>query len=222
METLQPLFLSLKLALVTTFILLVVCIPLARVLIGLPSIVRAPLTTLFAMPLVLPPSVLGFYLLVFLSPEHPVGGWLGESLLGIKAFTFSGLVFGSTLYSLPFVLQPLVQAFSDVSGKAMETAASLGASPLDRFLTVMLPLAWRGVATGAVLGFAHTLGEFGVILFIGGNIPGETRVASIAIYDHVEALQFDQAHQLSWILLGFSFLTLTLFGYLQKGRTQGA
>jgi molybdate transport system permease protein len=163
-----------------------------------------------ALPLVLPPTVLGFYLLISLGPHGPVGGLMqalgGQSL----AFTFSGLVIGSVIYSLPFVVQPLQTAFSAIGRRPLEVAATLRASPLDRFLTIAIPLARPGYLTAAVLGFAHTVGEFGVVLMIGGNIPGETQVLSIAIYDHVEALEYGQAHWLAGGLLLLSFLMLVM------------
>ena len=165
------------------------------------------------MPLILPPTVLGFYLLMTLGQNGPVGRLL-ESLGGSSiAFTFSGLVVGSVIYSLPFVVQPLQNSFSSIGKQPMEVAATLGASKLDRFFTVAIPLARSGFITAAVLGFAHTVGEFGVVLMIGGNIPGETGVLSIAIYDHVEAMEYGQAHLLAGGLLITSFLML-IFVYL--------
>jgi molybdate transport system permease protein len=161
-----------------------------------------------ALPLVLPPTVLGFYLLIALGPHGPFGGlmiWLGSQPL---AFTFTGLVIGSVFYSMPFVIQPLQNAFAALGKRPLEVAATLGASPLDRFFTVVLPMSRSGYLTAAVLGFAHTLGEFGVVLMIGGNIPGKTQVLSIAIYDHVEAMEYTQAHWLSGALLILSFLML--------------
>jgi molybdate transport system permease protein len=166
------------------------------------------LEALVALPLVLPPTVLGFYLLVALGPHGPIGGFM-QSLGGSPlAFTFTGLVIGSVFYSLPFVVQPLQDAFGAVGRRPLEVAATMRASPLDCFFTVTMPLARSGFITAAVLGFAHTLGEFGVVLMIGGSIPGETRVASIAIYDHVEALENVRAHRLSGALLLISFLLL--------------
>lgn len=203
------LIITLKLAGLTTLILLLVGTPfawwLARTRCRLKFIVEA----VVALPLVLPPTVLGFYLLIALGPQGPFGGlmaWLGVESL---AFTFTGLVIGSVFYSMPFVVQPLQDAFSAVGRRPMEIAATLGASPLDRFFTVAIPLARPGFLTAAVLGFAHTVGEFGVVLMIGGNIPGETQVLSIAIYDHVETLEYSQAHWLSGGLLLLSFLMLT-------------
>jgi molybdate transport system permease protein len=165
---------------------------------------------LVAMPLVLPPTVLGFYLLVLLGPNGPVGG-LMEALGGHSlAFTFSGLVIGSVVYSMPFVVQPLQSAFLAIGERPLEVAATLRASPVDRFFSVVLPLARPGFLTASVLGFAHTLGEFGVVLMIGGNIPGVTQVVSIAIYDHVEALEYGRAHLLAGSLLALSFVLLLI------------
>ncbi|HID50115.1 MAG TPA: molybdate ABC transporter permease subunit [Chromatiales bacterium] len=205
---LTALALSLKLAAITTLILLLLGTPLAWWLARSRWRFRFLLEAVIALPLVLPPTVLGFYLLLALGPRGPVGGLFaglgGQPLV----FTFTGLVIGSVIYSLPFVVQPLQAAFATVGRRPLEVAATLGASPLDRFFTVALPLARSGFLTAAVLGFAHTLGEFGVVLMIGGNIPGETRVVSIAIYDHVEGLDYDRAHWLSGVLLLLSFLML--------------
>jgi molybdate transport system permease protein len=205
---LTALFITLKLAGVSTAILLVVGTPVAWWLARSRRRFKFILEAVVALPLVLPPTVLGFYLLIALGPRGPVGV-LMESLGGRPlAFTFTGLVIGSVIYSLPFVVQPLQNAFASVGRRPMEVAATLGASPLDRFFTVAVPMARPGFITAAVLGFAHTLGEFGVVLMIGGNIPGVTQVASIAIYDHVEALEYTRAHWLSACLLILSFLLL--------------
>ena len=205
---LTALWVTLKLATVTTVILLLVGTPLAWWLARTHWRFRFVVEAIIALPLVLPPTVLGFYLLIALGPAGPIGG-LMEALGGQSlAFTFSGLVIGSVFYSMPFVIQPLQNAFSAVGQRPMEVAATLRASPLDRFLTVALPLAAPGFLTAAVLGFAHTLGEFGVVLMIGGNIPGSTQVVSIAVYDHVEALDYTRAHWLSGGLLLMSFLML--------------
>jgi molybdate transport system permease protein len=199
---------TLKLALISTLILLLLGTPLAWWLARTRWRFKFLLEALVALPLVLPPTVLGFYLLVTLGPNGPVGG-LMESLGGRPlAFTFTGLVIGSVIYSMPFVIQPLQNAFAAVGRRPMEVAATLRASPLDRFFTVAVPLARPGFFTAAVLGFAHTVGEFGVVLMIGGNIPGETQVLSIAIYDHVEGLEYAHAHWLSGGLLLMSFLML--------------
>jgi molybdate transport system permease protein len=206
----QALTLTLRLAAISTLVLLLVGIPLAWWLSQTNWRGKFLLEALVALPLVLPPTVLGFYLLMALGPNGPVGAISGFLGLGSLAFTFTGLVIGSVIYSLPFVVQPIQNAFAAIGQRPLEVAATLGASPLDRFLSVALPLARPGILTGAVLGFAHTLGEFGVVLMIGGNIPGETRVASIAIYDHVEALDYAGAHWLSASLLVLSFTLLVL------------
>lgn len=206
---LGPLWLTLRLALTTTVLLLLLGTPLAWWLAGTRSRLRIAVEAVTALPLVLPPTVLGFYLLVLLAPTSPLGSlWIsvtGESL----TFSFSGLVVASILYSLPFTVQPLQGAFEAIGRAPLEAAASLRASPLDAFLTVAVPLAARGFLTAAVLTFAHTIGEFGVVLMIGGAIPGETKVISVAIYEHVETLNYPMAHMLSGGLLVFSFLVLT-------------
>ena len=197
-----------RLALLTTLILLVFGTPLAWWLAHSRSRLKLILESLVSLPLVLPPTVLGFYLLILLGPQGPVGQ-LFISLGGeAPAFRFSGLVIGSVLYSLPFVVQPLRDSFATQSPRLREAAATLRAGPLDRFFSVSLPLARHGFLTATVLGFAHTVGEFGVVLMIGGNIPGETQVLSIAIYDHVESLEYAQAHWLAGGLLLLSFLLL--------------
>ncbi|MCP3980313.1 MAG: molybdate ABC transporter permease subunit [bacterium] len=205
---LGPLWLTLQLALVTTAVLLVLGTPLAWWLATTRSRVRPAIEAITALPLVLPPTVLGFYLLVLLSPESPLGRlWVtvtGDAL----TFSFSGLVVASVFYSLPFMVQPLQGAFEAVGGKPLEAAASLRASPLDTFFRVAVPLSKRGFLTAAVLTFAHTIGEFGVVLMVGGNIPGKTRVISIAIYEHVETLRYAEAHALSAGLIVFSFCVL--------------
>lgn len=204
------LLITLKLALVSTVVLLVLGTPLAWWLARTRWRFKFIPEAIVALPLVLPPTVLGFYLLLALGPKGWIGGTM-ETLGGRPlAFTFTGLVIGSVIYSMPFVVQPLQDAFTAVGRRPLEVAATLRASPLDRFFTVAVPLARPGFLTACVLGFAHTLGEFGVVLMIGGNIPGQTRVASIAIYDHVEGLQYAQAHWLSGGLLLLSFLLLVL------------
>ena len=213
---LTALFITLKLAGITTLILLVVGTPFAWWLARTQWRFKFLLEAVVALPLVLPPTVLGFYLLVALGPHGPVGGlmeWFGGQSL---AFTFSGLIIGSVFYSMPFVVQPLQHAFSAIGHRPLEVAATLRASPLDRFFTVAVPLARPGFLTAAVLGFAHTIGEFGVVLMIGGNIPGQTQVLSIAIYDHVEALEYGNAHWLSGGLLVLSFLMLILVYALNR------
>ena len=210
---------TLKLAAVSTIILLLAGTPLAWWLARSRSKLKFLIEAVVALPLVLPPTVLGFYLLVALGPNGPVGQ-LMEALGGASlAFTFAGLVIGSVLYSMPFVVQPLQNSFSGVSLRALEAAATLRASPFDRFFTVTLPLARNGFLTAIVLGFAHTVGEFGVVLMIGGNIPGSTQVASIAIYDHVDALEYASAHWLSGGLLLTSFLLLAvIYGLNRRSR----
>ena len=170
------------------------------------------------MPFVLPPSVWGFYLLIGLGPNSPIGQALDAVGIGPLPFTFSGLVVASVLYSLPFVVQPLQAAMQALDERVLEVAASVGAGPIDRFLTVVLPLSWRGIVTASVLGFAHTLGEFGVVLMIGGNIEGETRVIAVQIYDHVEALDYAQAQRLSALMLAFSFIVLVLMYSLNRDK----
>jgi len=209
-DDMQAVWLTVLLAGVTTLLLFPIASPLAWWLARSDSKGRSLVEAVVAMPLVLPPTVLGFYLLVMLNPESFVGGlWLnvtGESL----TFSFSGLVIASVIYSLPFMVQPLHATFRAVPEPVLEAAATLGASPRDQWLNVVLPLAKRGYLTGGVLTFAHTVGEFGVVLMMGGNIPGETRVLSIAIYEHVETLNYQAAHSLALGLMCFSFLSLWL------------
>ncbi|HHM04886.1 MAG TPA: molybdate ABC transporter permease subunit [Gammaproteobacteria bacterium] len=202
------LWITLRLALVTTLVLLLLGTPLAWWLARPGRWWKTGIEAVVAVPLVLPPTVLGFYLLTVLSPEGVLGGGWRALTGGSLAFTFTGLVIGSVLYSLPFVVQPLQNAFAAVGQRPLEAAAMLRASPLDRFFSVAVPLARRGFLTAATLGFAHTVGEFGVVLMIGGNIPGQTQVLSIAVYDHVESLDYGQAHILSAGLLLFSFVVL--------------
>jgi len=205
---LGPLWLSLQLATVTVLILLAIGTPLAWWLAFTRNRARTVVEAIVAMPLVLPPTVLGFYLLVLLSPQGLIGGpWL-ELTDTTLTFSFAGLVIASVLYSLPFAVQPLQGAFEGVGRTPLEAAATLGASPLDAFFHVASPLALRGYLSAAVLGFAHTIGEFGVVLMVGGNIPGRTKVISIAIYEHVETINYGQAHVLSAGLLVFSFVVL--------------
>jgi molybdate transport system permease protein len=210
---------TLRLALTSTLILLLLGTPLAWWLARSRLRLKFVLEALIALPLVLPPTVLGFYLLLALGPDGPLGKLSALLGGGTLAFTFTGLVIGSVIYSLPFVVQPLQDAFASIGRRPLEVAATLRASPVDRFFTVALPLARRGFFTAAVLGFAHTVGEFGVVLMIGGNIPGATRVASIAIYDHVEGLSYGQAHTLSALLLVLSFLLLVaVYAYNRRLR----
>lgn len=223
MPDLGPLWLTLKLASVTTAILLVLATPLALWLAFTRSRTKPAVEAITALPLVLPPTVLGFYLLVTLGPETPVGAfWVrvtGESL----TFSFAGLVVASVIYSLPFAVQPLQSAFEAVGRGPLEAATTLRASPLDAFFTVLSPLCKRGYLTAAVLAFAHTIGEFGVVLMVGGNIPGETRVISIAIYEHVETLNYREAHILSLALLIFCFtVLLVVYALNRRGATRVA
>ena len=210
---------TLKLAFVSTLILIILGTPLAWWLARTRWTFKFVPEAIVALPLVLPPTVLGFYLLLVLGPNGPVGGLMEASGGRPLAFTFTGLVIGSIIYSMPFVVQPLQDAFNAIGRRPMEVAATLRASPIDRFFTVAVPLARPGFFTAAVLGFAHTIGEFGVVLMIGGNIPGETRVASIAIYDHVEGLEYAHAHWLSATLLILSFLMLiAVYGLNRRFR----
>lgn len=216
MDDWQSVWLTVKLATLTTLILLVVGTPVAWWLARSKAWWKEAAAAVVALPLVLPPTVLGFYLLIALGP-HGMGGVLGP-LWGARslAFTFEGLVIGSVLFSLPFVVQPVRNAFEAFGDRPLEAAATLRASPWDAFFTVALPLARPGFITGAVLGFAHTVGEFGVVLMIGGNIPGKTKVLSVAIYDHVESLEWEKAHVLSAGLLIFSFLVILAMKILEK------
>jgi len=200
----QPIWLSIRLATVTTAFLLVLGAPLAWWLARSPRRWKEAVAAIVAMPLVLPPTVLGFYLLLALGSNGPAQYLNGHGL----AFTFEGLVIGSIIYSLPFVVQPIRNAFEAFGEKPLEAAATLGAGPWDRFWNVALPLARPGIITGAVLGFAHTIGEFGVVLMIGGDIPGETRVLSVAIYDYVETLQWQKAHLLAGGMVAFAFIVV--------------
>jgi molybdate transport system permease protein len=214
--------LTLKLAGLTTLILLLLGTPLAWWLARTRSWLKGPVRALVALPIVLPPTVIGFYLLVTLGPMGP-GGQLTQALgLGLLPFSFAGLVLGSVLYSLPFVVQPLHNAFEAIGEAPLEAAATLRASPLDSFFHVVLPLARPGYLTATVMGFAHTVGEFGVVLMMGGNIPNKTRVVSVQIYDHVEALEYTQAHWLAGGMLVFSFATLLLLFTLQPTGRQKA
>ena len=216
---LAAIWLTLKLASVTTLILLILGTPIAWWLARTNSRLKGPIGAVVALPLVLPPSVLGFYLLVAMGPNGPIGQVTQTVGLGTLAFTFSGLVVGSVFYSMPFVVQPLQNAFEAIGDKPLEAAATLRAGPMDRFFNVVLPLARPGFVTASILGFAHTVGEFGVVLMIGGNIPEKTRVVSVQIYDHVEAMEYTQAHWLAGGMLLFAFAVLLI---LYSGRrTQG-
>ena len=215
-EALQAVWLTLRLATLTTVLLLVLATPLAWWLARTPSRWRAPVSALVTLPLVLPPSVLGFYLLVALGPHGPLGQFTQALGWGVLSFTFSGLLIGSVVYSLPFAVQPLQHAFEAIGPRPMEVAATLRARPLDAFFSVALPLARPGLLTAAILSFAHTVGEFGVVLMIGGNIPGRTRVVSTQIYGHVEAMEYAQAHWLAGGMLLFSFVVLFALALLGR------
>jgi molybdate transport system permease protein len=217
----QPVWLTLQLAGTTTLVLLVVGTPLAWWLATSRAWWIDVVGSMVALPLVLPPTVLGFYLLLILGPNGPLGRLTLALGLGTLPFTFPGLVVGSVIYSLPFVVQPIRNAFEAMGERPLEVAATLRASPLVRFFGVAMPLARTGFVTGSVLGFAHTVGEFGVVLMIGGNIPGETRVLSVAIYDHAESLEWSQAHWLAGGMLLFSFLVL-FTTYLAEKRLRRA
>jgi len=216
--------LTVWLAATTTLVLLLAGTPLAWWLARTRTRLKPLAAALVAMPLVLPPSVLGFYLLLLMGPQGPLGQLTQALGLGRLPFTFAGLVVGSVIYSLPFVVQPLQQAFEAIPERTLEAAATLRAGPWDRFFSVALPLARPGLVTASVLGFAHTVGEFGVVLMIGGNIPGRTRVLSVAVYDHVEALEFDAAHRLSIGMVAFALLVLVLMYVLNRptGRRAAA
>ncbi len=210
--------LTLRLATTTTVILLLLGTPLAWWLATTSSRWRGPIAAVVALPLVLPPTVLGFYLLVSLGPNGPIGQFTAALGLGTLPFTFWGLVVASVFYSLPFVVQPLQSSFASLGERPLEMAATLRAGVWDSFVSVVLPLTRNGFITAAVLGFAHTVGEFGVVLMIGGNIPGETRVVSVQIYDYVEALNYQQAHWLAGSLVLFSFLVLLIVYGAQGNR----
>jgi molybdate transport system permease protein len=215
-EAWQAIGLTLKLASVTTALLLVLATPLAWWLANTASRWRGVVGAVATLPLVLPPSVLGFYLLVAMGPQGPLGRLTQALGIGTLSFTFTGLVIGSLIYSLPFALQPIRHAFEAIGGRPMEVAATLRARPLDAFFSVALPMARPGFVTAAVLSFAHTVGEFGVVLMIGGNIPGQTRVVSTQIYGHVEALEYAQAHWLAAGMLGFAFVVLLALSWVDR------
>ncbi|QGZ31792.1 molybdate ABC transporter permease subunit [Stutzerimonas stutzeri] len=208
--SLSAIWLTFKLASITTVLLLMIGTPIAWWLARTRSRLKGPIGAVVALPLVLPPSVLGFYLLVAMGPNGPVGQLTQALGLGLLPFTFAGLVVGSLFYSMPFVVQPLQNAFEAIGERPLEAAATLRAGPLDCFFSVVLPLARPGFITASILGFAHTVGEFGVVLMIGGNIPERTRVVSVQIYDHVEAMEYAQAHWLAGGMLVFSFLVLLM------------
>ena len=215
---LDTLLLTLKLASLSTLIMLLIGTPLAWWLSRTQTVWKGVINAIVALPLVLPPTVLGFYLLLAMGPHGAIGQltrWLG---IGCLPFTFSGLVLASVLYSLPFVVQPLQTAFAAIDQRWLDTAATLRASRLDSFFSVILPLAKHGFLSASVLGFAHTVGEFGVVLMVGGNIPDQTRVVSVQIYNHVEALEYSQAHGLAAVLLGFSFSVLLVLYSVNHNR----
>jgi molybdate transport system permease protein len=219
---LTPIYLSLLLAATTTLVLIVTGTPLAWWLANTQSRARPIIESITALPLVLPPTVIGFYFLIILGPAAPIGKFWLDMTGTTLTFSFSGLVVASVFYSLPFMVQPLQTAFEAVGRKPVEAAASLGARPFDAFFSIVAPMARRGFVTAAVLTFAHTIGEFGVVLMVGGNIPGETRVLSISIYEHVETLNYADAHLLSAGLLVFSFAVLMfVYSYSRGIRVNG-
>lgn len=219
-EAVQALWLTAKLSAVVTLILLLVGTPIAWWLAQTRSALKAPIAALVALPLVLPPTVLGFYLLLAMGPNG-FAGRITQSLgLGLLPFSFGGLVIASVLYSLPFMVQPLQNAFEAIGRRPLEVAATLRATPLDAFFTVAVPMALPGFLTASVMTFAHTVGEFGVVLMIGGNLPGQTRVASVQIFDYVEAMQYEHAHAVAAILVGFSFVVLLAL-HLSRPRARG-
>lgn len=215
----QSIWLTIKLASIVTSVLLLLGTPVAWWLARTRSRLKGTIGAVVALPLVLPPSVLGFYLLLAMGPNGPVGHLTRALGIDLLPFTFWGLVLASVFYSLPFMVQPLQNAFESIGDRPMEVAATLGASPLDAFFTVALPLARPGFLTASILTFAHTVGEFGVVLMIGGNIPGVSRVASVQIYDHVEAMEYAQAHRMAAVMLIFSFIVLlALYAWRPSAR----
>ena len=217
-QALQSIGLTLQLALTSTLVLLTLATPLSWWLSQTQSAWKSPIEALVALPLVLPPTVLGFYLLLALGPHGPIGMLTQALGMDSLAFSFGGLVLGSVIYSLPFAIQPLLQAFERLGPRPMEIAATLGASPWDAFWSVAWPLSRGGWMTAVILSFAHTLGEFGMVLMIGGNIPGRTNVISTEIYGHVQALEFGEAHTLALGLLGFSFAALWILNRLRRAN----
>lgn len=219
---LEAIWLTLKTATLTTAILALVGVPIAWWLARTRSRLKTPIATLVALPIVLPPSVLGFYLLVAMGPNGPVGQWTQALGLGLLPFSFSGVVVASVFYSLPFMVQPVHNAFEAMGSRPLEAAATLRASPWDTFFHIVLPLCRPGLVTGALMSFAHTVGEFGVVLMVGGNIPGVTRVVSVQIYDHVEAMEYSDAHRLAAVMLVFSFLVLLALNVYHHRHSQRA
>ncbi|MGO3740241.1 molybdate ABC transporter permease subunit [Marinomonas sp. A3A] len=220
---LEAIWLTFKVATTVTVILLLIGTPIAWWLARTRSRLKGPISAIVALPLVLPPTVLGFYLLIAMGPNGFIGQLTQELGIGTLPFTFWGLIVASVFYSLPFVVQPIQNAIEAIGERPLEVAATLRAGSWDRFFTVVLPLAKPGFITAAILGFTHTVGEFGVVLMIGGNIPGQTRVVSVQIYDHVEALEYDQAHKLAAIMIIFSFVVLlSLYSFQRKNTLWGA
>jgi molybdate transport system permease protein len=218
---LAAIWLTFKLATITTLLLLVIGTPIAWWLARTRSWWKGPVGAVVALPIVLPPTVIGFYLLVVMGPDGAVGRFTEWAGIGLLPFTFRGLVVASVFYSMPFVVQPIQNAFEAIGERPLEAAATLHASPLDAFFSIAVPLAKPGFITAAILGFAHTVGEFGVVLMIGGNIPDKTRVVSVLIYDHVEALEYTQAHWLAGGMVAFSFLVLLVLYMLNPtGRSR--
>lgn len=217
-DDLTAIWLTLRLATTVTFLLLILATPMAWWLARTHSWYKGIVSAIVALPLVLPPTVLGFYLLLAMGPNGAIGEFTQALGLGTLPFTFWGLVIASMVYSMPFVVQPIQNAIEAMGNRPLEAAATLGAGPIDRFFTVVLPLAKPGFMTATILGFAHTVGEFGIVLMIGGSIPSETRVASVQIYDHVEALEYAQAHALSGVMIIFSFAVLLLLYTFQRKR----
>jgi molybdate transport system permease protein len=215
-EAVSAIVLTFQLATATTVLLLLLATPLAWWLSQSQSKWRAPIGALVTLPLVLPPSVLGFYLLVAMGPNGPLGQFTQSLGWGVLSFTFTGLLIGSIIFSLPFAVQPIQHAFESIGPRPMEVAATLRAKPLDAFFSVALPLAKPGLITAAILSFAHTVGEFGVVLMIGGNIPEKTRVVSTQIYGHVEAMEYAQAHVLAAGMVLFSFVVLLALSFMRK------
>jgi molybdate transport system permease protein len=213
----SAIWLTVKLASLTTLILLIIGTPLAWHLARTRRWWKAPLSAVVALPIVLPPTVIGFYLLITLGPKGPIGQLTDSLGLGTLPFTFTGLLVASVFYSLPFVVQPIQNAFETLDMRLMEAASTLRATPMDAFFSVAIPMARPGFLTASILGFAHTVGEFGVVLMIGGNIPDQTRVVSVQIYDHVEAMEYAQAHWLAGGMVVFSFIVLLLMYTLNRG-----
>lgn len=217
-DDIAAIWLTVELAALVTALLLMIGTPIAWWLARTSSRWKRPLVAIIALPLVLPPTVLGFYMLLAMGPHGPIGAFTQSLGLGLLPFTFSGLAVASVLYSMPFMVQPLQNAFEAIGERPLEVAATLRAGPLDRFFSIALPLAKPGFIAGTMLSFAHTVGEFGVVLMIGGNIPGQTRVASVLVYDHVEAFEYAQAHWISAFLLLFAFAVLLGSSMLRPAR----